>query len=83
MAKSPTVHKDKLGRELAVSDPVCYPSSNTLCIGTITKLNNIMVKVQEINTKSYRAANYLKYPHDVIKLDGPEVTFYVLKHTKS
>jgi hypothetical protein len=79
MAKT-TEHKDKLGRELAVGDAVCYPSSNMLCIGTVIKLNNKMVKVQ--NVGSWRS-DHNKYPGDIIKLEGADVTFYVLQNTKT
>ena len=71
-------HKDKLGRELAVGDAVCYPNSNTLYIGTVTKLNNKMVKVNRVGLRSYEQN---KYPQDIVKLEGADVTFYILQNT--
>jgi hypothetical protein len=73
-------HKDKLGRLLAVGDAVCYPSHNSLELGTVKKLNPKMIKVQEAgraNSKWYSGSN--KYPGDLVKVDGPEVTMYLLR----
>lgn len=81
MAKTPE-HKDKLGRDLYVGDAVCYPNHNSLDIGTIIKLNNKMVKVQRVSASRY-TGEYNKYPTDIIKLEGADVTFYVLQNTKT
>jgi hypothetical protein len=73
-------HRDKLGRLLAVGDAVCYPSHNSLELGTVKKLNPKMVKVHEAgrtSSKYYTGSN--KYPSDLVKVDGPEVTIYLLK----
>jgi hypothetical protein len=73
-------HKDKLGRVLEVGDAVCYPSHNSLELGTVKKLNPKMVKVYEAgraSSKWYTGSN--KYPGDLVKVDGPEVTMYLLK----
>ena len=78
MAKLIPEHKDKLGRVLAVGDAVCYPVSNALFIGTVTKLNAKMVKVQKIS-RSRSPYELNKYPDDIIKLDSAEVTFYALQ----
>jgi hypothetical protein len=79
-AKIQPEHKDKLGRLLAVGDAVCYPASNSLELGTVKKLNPKMVKVYEAgraSSKWYTGSN--KYPSDLVKVDGPEVTMYLLK----
>lgn len=78
MAKALPQHKDKLGRELAVGDAVCYPSSNTLLIGTVEKLNPKMVGVKKLGGKYSYTSN--KYPSDLVKLEGADVTFYVLQN---
>lgn len=73
-------HRDKLGRLLAVGDAVCYPASNSLELGTVKKLNPKMVKVYEAgraSSKWYSGSN--KYPNDLVKVDGPEVSMYLLK----
>ena len=84
MAKEQPEHKDKLGRALAVGDAVCYPSHNSLELGTVKKLNPKMVKVYEAgraNSTWYSGSN--KYPGDLVKVDGPEVTMYLLRKNSS
>ena len=74
------VHLDKLGRELKIGDCVAYPSHNTLYIGTIKKLHNKMVGVEQLASKWRSESN--KYPQDMVLLEGADVTMYVLKNTK-
>ena len=84
MAKEQPEHRDKLGRVLAVGDAVCYPSHNSLGLGTVKKLNPKMIKVMEVGrsaSKWYKGSN--KYPQDLVKIDGPEVTMYLLKMNSS
>lgn len=81
MAKLPE-HNDKLGRALQEGDCVAYPDSNTLVIGTVIKLNPKMVKVKGLNTTGYWARGTNKYPNDLVKLDGEDVTMYLLKNTR-
>jgi hypothetical protein len=60
---------------------VAYPSSNSLLIGRVVKLNNKMIKVVNVSAKtewSRRGVN--KYPQDCVVVDGAEVTMYLLKH---
>jgi hypothetical protein len=74
-------HLDKLGRPLAEGDCVAFPGQNTLYIGTIKKLNPKMVKVVKVGAKSWYASNGTnKYPEDLVKLDGVDVTMYLLKN---
>ena len=77
---APLEHRDKLGKLLTVGDAVCYPCHNSLELGTVKKLNPKMVKVFEAgrtNSKWYTGSN--KYPQDLVKIEGPEVTMYLLK----
>lgn len=72
MAKPIPEHKDLLGRLLDVGDYVAYPDSNTMKMGKIDKLNPKMIRIQgrwPVN----------KYPKDTVKLDGPDLTMYLLK----
>jgi len=75
MAEIPE-HRDKLGRLLKLGDCVAYPSYNSLSIGTIKKLNPKMIGVA---TLGKRASTSNKYPQDLVVVDGPEVTMYLLK----
>jgi hypothetical protein len=83
MSKQIPEHRDKLGRLLSVGDAVCYPYHNSLELGTVKKLNLKMIKVWEVGTHSkyYTGAN--KYPRDLIKVDGPEVSMYLLRMSDS
>ena len=72
-------HRDILGQPLAVGDAVVFPSSNTMYVGTITKLNPKMIKVRRVGSRSKWEQN--KYPSDLARVSGPEVTMYLL--TKS
>lgn len=76
MAKEPE-HKDKLGRPLAVGDCVAYPDGNRILkIGLIDKLNTKMIRIKEFK-KTYTTN---KYPHEAVKLEGPDITMYILKN---
>lgn len=80
--KLPTVHKDKLGRVIQLDDFVAFPSSNSLCVGKIVKLNNKMVKVLNITKPSkFKPAEHNKYPHDCVKLEQSDMTWYILKNS--
>lgn len=81
MAKIPE-HYDKLGRLLSEGDCVAFPSSNTLCIGTIAKVNPKMLKVKQLGSTGYWARGTNKYPSDLVKLEGEDVTMFLLKNAK-
>ncbi len=72
-------HRDILGQPLDVGDAVVFPSSNSMYVGMITKINPKMVKVKQVGVK-YRAREQNKYPSDLAKVSGAEVTMYLLKH---
>ena len=79
MSKDEIIHKDKLGRIIKVGDAVCYPLSNSLEFGTVKKLNPKMVRVWEVGRHSTWYNGNNKYPNDIVVVDGPEVTMYLLK----
>ncbi len=79
MAKELPEHRDKLGRFLKVGDCVAYPLHNSLGIGTIKKLNHKMIGVAQVGSRSKSTNN--KYPGDLVLLDGPEVTMYLLRES--
>ncbi len=81
-AKEQPIHKDKLGRVIQLDDFVAYPQSNSLRVGKITKLNRIMVKVLDITKPGkYKPSEYNKYPHDCVKLEQSDMTWYILKNS--
>lgn len=78
-AKVAVEHKDKLGRVLAVGDAVCYPYSNSLELGTVKKLNPKMVTVWEVGRHGKCYTGSRKYPQDLVKVEGQEVSMYLLR----
>lgn len=72
-------HRDLLGQPLAIGDCVVFPSSNAMYVGTVIKLNPKMIKVRRVGSRSKWEQN--KYPQDLVRVSGPEVTMYLL--TKS
>lgn len=79
MTKTIPEHKDILGQPLALGDAVVYPSSNTMYVGMITKINPKMIKVKRVGSHSWEQN---KYPSDLVRVHGPEVTMYLLKNKK-
>ena len=79
MAKEVPEHRDKLGRLLKIGDCVAYPGHNTLMIGIVKKLNPKMVGVSRLGKNNWGPSN--KYPSDIVLLDGPEVTMYLIKNS--
>ena len=75
MAKQLPEHKDILGRVLNIGDYVAYPESNMLKTGKIDKLNQKMVRIT--TGKTWRTT-VNKYPEYTVKLDGPDLTVYLL-----
>jgi hypothetical protein len=73
-------HRDKLNRLLSVGDCVAYPSHNTLEIGIIKKLHPKMVKVMKLKSK-YKHDGSNKYSSDLVLLDGPDVTMYLIRNS--
>jgi hypothetical protein len=75
MAKPVPEHRDKLGRLLSLGEYVVYPDINVLLLGIIVKLNPKMVKIKPLS-KSWEIN---KYPHDTLKVEGPDLTWYLLQ----
>lgn len=79
MAKEEIKHVDLFGQELLVDDCVVYPASNTMQVGKVIKLNPKMVKVQSLGKKGWRGHESNKYPTEIVKVQGTEVTMYLLR----
>jgi hypothetical protein len=77
MTKEIPEHKDKLGRLIVLGDFVAFPDRNSLEVGIVKKLNPKMIGVGRV--KSRYTQN--KYPQDIIKVEGPEVSIYLLKNS--
>ena len=71
-------HKDILGNPIRVDDVVVYPSHNSLKIATVKKINPKMINVVAVG-RSYPDR---KYPTDLLVVNDPKITMYILKNSK-
>ncbi len=69
--------KDFLGRELAIGDNaiITVADRNPYRIGTIITITEKMVRIKWGDNKSQ---NKYEYPHNVIKIDEKDTTWYYL-----
>ena len=79
--KPTPVHLDKLGREIEVGSCVAVAHHNSLSVATVVKLTPKMVKIKiaNITTNSWYSGVHNKYGDQMVVIDGPEVTMYLLK----
>jgi len=82
MTKEIPVHKDKLGRQIELENFVCYPDGNSLDIGKVVKINPKMITISRIPDKNRKwGGESRKYPHDVVLVEGKDVTMYILRNS--
>ena len=75
--KTTIEHNDIFGRLIQIGDVVAAPYWNkNLGIFSVVKITPKMIRLRMIGSKSEKTA----YPVDVVKVDGPEVTMYILKN---
>lgn len=79
----PVEHQDLFGQPLELGDCVVYPRSNSMTVGTVAKLSTKMVGVREVGTSLWGNSNSNKYPAQVVKVTGAEVTMYLLKKSQA
>ena len=74
-------HRDILGRLINIGDFVAVSLHNDMKIAKVIKINPKMVKVQILNVKTSMWYNgtHNKYPDDLVIVDGPYVSMYILK----
>ena len=79
--KPAIVHHDKLGREIEVGACVAVAHHNALAVATVVKINPKTVKIKIANTATYSwySGHHNKYGDQMVVVDGPEVTMYLLK----
>ena len=79
--KPTPVHQDKLGREITEGACVAVAHHNSLAVATVVKLNPKTVKIKIANTAthSWYSGVHNKYGDQMVVIDGPEVTMYLLK----
>jgi hypothetical protein len=72
-------HTDIFGRVIQVGDAVAAPYWNTsLGIFFVIKQTPKMVRLRKVGSTLEKTA----YPVDVVKVDGPDITLYCLKHSE-
>lgn len=72
------LHKDILGNGIKLGDTVVYPSHNSLRIAVVKKINPKMINVVAVG----HSWPDRKYPTDLLVVDDPKITLYMLKHSK-
>lgn len=72
------MHRDILGNQVYEGDTVVYPDHNRMKIGTVKKNSPKMVIVQPVG-KLYTDR---KYPQEVLVVDDPKISLYILKNSK-
>jgi hypothetical protein len=76
-SKTLVQHSDLFGQALEPGDCVVYPRSNTMMVGTVARHTPKMVNVKGIE----RWGDCNKYPQELVKVSGSEVTMYLLRKT--
>jgi len=75
-------HRDRLGKLIKIGDFIAAADNNRLSVGIVNKLNPKMVQYKTVSKEKYwhgRRVN--KYPDDVVIIEGPNVSVYLLKHS--
>ena len=75
-------HRDRLGRLIKLGDFIAAADNNRLSVGIVSKLNPKMVQYKTVSKEKYwhgRRVN--KYPDDVVIIEGPDVSIYLLKNS--
>lgn len=71
-------HKDILGNPICEGDTVVYPSHNSLRVALVKKINPKMINVVAVG----RTWPDRKYPSDLLVVNDPRITMYMLKNSK-
>jgi hypothetical protein len=72
------MHKDILGNVINDGDSIVYPDHNRMKVGSVKKSTPKMVMVQAVG----RTYTDRKYPHEVLVVDDPKISMYILKNSK-
>ena len=79
--KPAIIHQDKLGREITEGACVAVAHHNALAVATVVKINpkTVRIKIANAATYSWYSGHHNKYGDQMVVIDGPEVTMYLLK----
>ena len=73
--KPEIIHYDLLGTQIKLGDYVAFAVGRDMYVGKVVKLHKVMIGVTTSDVSYYN--NY--YPKNVVILDGPKLTMYLLK----
>jgi hypothetical protein len=71
-------HTDILGNKLNDEDTVVYSHHNNLIVGVIKRSTPRMLILQAVGRRSTDR----KYPSEVLLVDDPKITIYMIKNSK-
>lgn len=75
-----TIHRDHFGKELTLGDWVVYSRNDVMRIGVVKKLN---LKTMAVGRSGKGTAyQVVRAGANIIKLDGADLTMYLLKSKK-
>jgi hypothetical protein len=77
-AKPVVEHKDILGNPICEGDTVVFPSHNSLRVALVKKINPKMINVVAVG----RSWQDRKYPSDLLVVNDPRITLYMLQNSK-
>lgn len=69
--------QDILGQPITLGCHVAVPRRNSLLICKVTKISPKMIHVMNVD-KNY-PTDFMVYPQDSVRIDGPDVLAYILK----
>lgn len=72
------MHKDILGNVINEGDSVVYPHHNSMKVGSVKKSTPKMVMIQAVG----RLYTDRKYPYEVLVVNDPKISLYILKNSK-
>lgn len=76
------IHKDILGNPVKVEDTAVVPDGRrSLHVAVVKKLSPKMITVSIIGRNGRRSDKML-YPQDILIVDDPKITMYMLKNQK-
>ena len=81
MPKVQPVQFDKFNQMLTVGDYVVFPiATKKLDVGMIIRQTPKMIRINPVGHErnQWGYGEYMKYPDDCIKMEGPSLTMYVL-----
>lgn len=78
MAKEIEEKIDVLGQPIVLGCHLAVPAGNLLKICKVVKITNKMIHVESVKTSGWKD-KFMVYPHNAVRLDGPDVLAYILK----